>query len=351
MSEMSKHCSGCDQTLDISNFSKNTSRCKKCVSAYRKIYRAKNRDKLYQKGKEFRAKNKQAISERKKKYREANKERIAEHKKAYVAANRKHFSDYSLKYANKKYEPIKIFNAFERKFKHVLEELMLRFTFKTCIVCNEEYDLRQYQHLNQNKEVKTCLQCREKRNRKNDGSEYRKKMYNLYHEILKPYSDSVKQANCCIDCGETEWRVLEFDHIDPATKTCLVLQCKSLEAMKREIAKCCIRCIFCHQLKTLAAKKPGKYHGQKKIKHEHVNQYKLNLERCLLCDRKITQTNITAFDLDHLDRKIKRDNIGNMIVQSKYTLDDLKLELNKTRLLCKCCHRLHTLDQLFKLRD
>jgi protein-arginine kinase activator protein McsA len=57
----------------------------------------------------------------------------------------------------------------------------------------------------------------------------------------------------CVDCGETDLLVLEFDHIKGAKKTDvvrLVVQGYSLETIKKEISKCEVRCANCHRRRT-----------------------------------------------------------------------------------------------------
>jgi len=60
-------------------------------------------------------------------------------------------------------------------------------------------------------------------------------------------------AHPCIDCGETDVLVLEFDHRDPKTK---LRDIGSLAARKpwkfvlTEIAKCDVRCVNCHRRRT-----------------------------------------------------------------------------------------------------
>src|SRR5208282_1255860 len=50
----------------------------------------------------------------------------------------------------------------------------------------------------------------------------------------------------CIDCGEPDPVVLEFDHRVPADRTCSVHRCNSFFAREKEIAKCDVRCCNCH---------------------------------------------------------------------------------------------------------
>ena len=57
----------------------------------------------------------------------------------------------------------------------------------------------------------------------------------------------------CVDCGETDHRVLDFDHRDRTTKHANVsyLLCSAgFERLKAEVAKCDVRCANCHRRKT-----------------------------------------------------------------------------------------------------
>ncbi len=62
------------------------------------------------------------------------------------------------------------------------------------------------------------------------------------------------EAHPCVDCGETDLIVLEFDHqpgfeklfnIGEATR-----DVRSMRAVKAEVAKCEVRCANCHRRKT-----------------------------------------------------------------------------------------------------
>ena len=58
----------------------------------------------------------------------------------------------------------------------------------------------------------------------------------------------------CVDCGETDIAVLEFDHRSQATKelrvSALVCQGYKWETIKTEIDKCDVRCANCHRRRT-----------------------------------------------------------------------------------------------------
>ena len=57
----------------------------------------------------------------------------------------------------------------------------------------------------------------------------------------------------CVDCGETDPVVLEFDHVTGRKRKAvgdLARQRYSIEAISKEIAKCVVRCANCHRRKT-----------------------------------------------------------------------------------------------------
>jgi transcription elongation factor Elf1 len=57
----------------------------------------------------------------------------------------------------------------------------------------------------------------------------------------------------CIDCGESDIRCLDFDHVDPTTKVAeisiMVGEVWPWDRVIAEIAKCVVRCSNCHRLK------------------------------------------------------------------------------------------------------
>lgn len=65
----------------------------------------------------------------------------------------------------------------------------------------------------------------------------------------------------CVDCGEADPIVLDFDHVDPTTKiraiADLVQRAASDATLLAEIAKCVVRCANCHRRAT--AKQFGHY--------------------------------------------------------------------------------------------
>ena len=58
----------------------------------------------------------------------------------------------------------------------------------------------------------------------------------------------------CVDCGEADVRVLDFDHEDPSQKRHEVVRLAGTgiawERVEAEIAKCSVRCANCHRRRT-----------------------------------------------------------------------------------------------------
>ena len=76
-----------------------------------------------------------------------------------------------------------------------------------------------------------------------------KKRTELAGKVLEYLSNNV-----CIDCGESDPVVLDFDHKQPADKKKTISHmchaCYSWEAIVAEISKCDVRCSNCHRRRT-----------------------------------------------------------------------------------------------------
>lgn len=84
----------------------------------------------------------------------------------------------------------------------------------------------------------------------------KEKCKNRYQKLItrnKEYARNIKKAGKCIDCGESRWQCLDFDHINPAEKEFhirdLIHKGLSIKKLKAEIAKCQLRCANCHRFR------------------------------------------------------------------------------------------------------
>jgi len=70
---------------------------------------------------------------------------------------------------------------------------------------------------------------------------------------IRAYINNHLKANPCVDCGETDIVVLEFDHIGDDKHFSISDATRhgySITKIKNEIAKCEVRCANCHRKKT-----------------------------------------------------------------------------------------------------
>ena len=105
-----------------------------------------------------------------------------------------------------------------------------------------------------------CLECRRARGRQhyaNNREYYLAKARIRNREtslIVKDWILEYLKNHPCVDCGNCDIRVLEFDHRDRLDKTAhvsvLVTTGYSLDAVQREVSKCDVRCANCHLIRT-----------------------------------------------------------------------------------------------------
>jgi hypothetical protein len=103
--------------------------------------------------------------------------------------------------------------------------------------------------------LQVCKECQREKSKKHyhaNKQAYvnRKKMY--VKEVQLKVRE-FKTMKGCFDCGETDFRCLDFDHIDPKTKIGNVSTLAygwSYEKLLSEMEKCQVRCSNCHRKRT-----------------------------------------------------------------------------------------------------
>lgn len=146
---------------------------------------------------------------------------------------------------------------------------------KVCITCKDEKDVEEFafRSFKENIRLNTCKECHRqytKRHYKRNRKKYLQRVKDNRTEITRKNAESLKQkmlnflrGKQCVDCGEDDIVVLEFDHRDGTEKEATVAQLskKSWRRTLDEIQKCDIRCANCHRRKT--AKQLGWYRYMK----------------------------------------------------------------------------------------
>ena len=128
---------------------------------------------------------------------------------------------------------------------------------KECPKCKEIKTLDSFGKCKSKKDglQRVCKSCK---------AEYDKKFYNKnpkayyqknrkHHTKKRYFIQRFKKIHGkCVDCGITDWRVLEFDHIKGDKKFNIgEYQRFGMELLKEEIRKCEVRCANCHRIKTM----------------------------------------------------------------------------------------------------
>ena len=72
-------------------------------------------------------------------------------------------------------------------------------------------------------------------------------------QINREYIAEVKNNSQCVDCGESNPVVLEFDHVrgeKVKNVSDMCHSCSCIETIQKEIDKCEVRCANCHRIQT-----------------------------------------------------------------------------------------------------
>lgn len=134
---------------------------------------------------------------------------------------------------------------------------------KICPGCNQERDIEEdfrWKYKDRGIRQRWCKYCQAEANKvhyQNNKQDY----LNRAHIRNARVNTENKQKlyaylseHPCIDCGETDVRVLEFDHVrgnKSANIARYLNNAISWSTIEAEIAKCEVRCANCHRLKTL----------------------------------------------------------------------------------------------------
>lgn len=152
----------------------------------------------------------------------------------------------------------------------------------------------------------------------------RRKEWRIWHLNIK--------KNCsCVSCGEDNYLVLDFHHVDDKNKNFSI--CDGVhngfkkEIILEEIKKCVLLCVNCHRL-TYKTKIVNE-------KTEWIKRYK-EKKGCSKCNKKMPGV---CLDFHHVNKSGKFIEISNMI-DRHYSLKSIIKEVEKCIVLCANCHRI-----------
>jgi len=130
---------------------------------------------------------------------------------------------------------------------------------KVCTKCKEKKEVELFPTANGRKDglaswCKLCYANAAAEKYKNHAAERERKQRNFARtkEANRQKLWSYLQEHPCIDCGNFDPRVLEFDHRDDVSKTreVSIMTSWSWASIMEEIAKCDVRCANCHRIRT-----------------------------------------------------------------------------------------------------
>lgn len=137
----------------------------------------------------------------------------------------------------------------------------LMLIMKRCVKCGEYKDETDFAWRWKNVGIrqKACRDCRKIENSQwydRHGETHRMNIKNQLTETRLSAREFLWQylaMHPCVDCGERDPVVLEFDHVKGRKKhniSAMAGNGYSIEAIRKEIAKCEVRCANCHRRKT-----------------------------------------------------------------------------------------------------
>ena len=132
---------------------------------------------------------------------------------------------------------------------------------KTCTTCKKDLPLTEFAMKNTKKGTRSSY-CKSCQNTKSKAHYAQNKQ--TYLDRTAARNDRVRRENVvcllayykehpCVDCGEADPTVLEFDHRNPSDKSYGIanrLGRSPWETLLEEIAKCDVVCANCHRRRT-----------------------------------------------------------------------------------------------------
>jgi hypothetical protein len=132
---------------------------------------------------------------------------------------------------------------------------------KRCTKCEENLSIDKFPIMNKKtgKISSMCLDCKREydreywKNNKEAKGEIKNEHAKKNRITKRKYIIELLKNSKCVDCGNSDWRVLEFDHRNRETKSFNIADAVSysIENIQKEIDKCDIVCANCHNIRTI----------------------------------------------------------------------------------------------------
>lgn len=233
---------------------------------------------------------------------------------------------------------------------------------RICFWCKVEKPLEEFAWENKQKGLrhhrcKECQRTRSKDHYKGNKESY-KEITRISRERGRKFLDEYLAKHPCVDCGESNIKVLDFDHRRDKKFGLAGACCQTIPILEAEVAKCEVRCGNCHRRKTVTqvdghkiymlrgeTKNSDQYSShpmstrqreQRKILFSVLLEY-LKEHPCTDCG----QNDPVVLEFDHLPGEEKKYEIAAIMSQS-LSISTLKAEIAKCDVCCVNCHRKRT---------
>jgi hypothetical protein len=161
-------------------------------------------------------------------------------------------------------------------------------------------------------------------------------------QLARDFVRSHLARNPCMDCGEPDLVVLEFDHVRAKRVgiSTLVARGAPLARLAGEIARCEVVCVNCHRRRSLARRPvaPNPPTGERRTLRQRNAAYvraHLLEHPCVDCG----EADLTVLDFDHRsDKKAKLS----ALAHGEYSLERIDAEIAKCDVRCGNGHRRKT---------
>jgi hypothetical protein len=170
----------------------------------------------------------------------------------------------------------------------------------------------------------------------------------LRQEPLRRRVISHLKEHPCVDCGEDDLRVLEFDHREHKDDEVgqLVLRAVPVERLDAEIARCDVVCVNCHRHRTAErghwwrlTSVPPEREARRPRQVRNIAWLYAHLRASRCCDCGIAD--LVVLDFDHVGEK--RAGVVNL-AWSEYSIAALEREIAQCEIRCGNCHRRRTTE-------
>lgn len=253
-------------------------------------------------------------------------------------------------------------------YHHPEKKVDIKRTTKYCPTCKETLDKTAF-----NKETRAadglmswCRSClktnlktsREKNKAENNASytsRFDVRRRAMVNEIITPL-----RQKPCMDCKKTySIDMMDFDHVrgEKVSNISRIHQSTSndadmLKMLQKEILKCDVCCANCHKKRTIFRYENSgrRDYAEGKLDSKFLNVRSIYIyetqakQGCVDCGEK----DILVLESDHISG-MKVNGLAQMAKRSKYSIKQIKDELDKCETRCTNCHRQVSLDRARKI--